>query len=396
MKEMVTLNTIFQHAGVAYRTRHRIPFFQRKAMQAIEACRTPALGGYVDQCEHCGYKRVRYNSCRNRHCPNCQGLARKKWVHAREQELLPVPYFHVVFTLPEELKAITLINPRILYRLLFQAASETLLQLGRDDRHLGGQIGIIAVLHTWGQAMLAHPHLHCIVTGGGISNDGSQWATAKKTTPKRDFFIHVNVISELFKKKFLDHLKDEYRAGSLKWVGEIRHLQEEKAFKHVLDQLYAKQWVTYCKRPFAGPKQVIGYLGHYTHRVAISNQRIVSFENGYVTFRWKDYRDQHKTKLMTLSVDEFIRRFLLHILPANFYRIRYYGLLANRDRRGKLQRCRKLLDVKSELESLAAKHKTFDVLLMELCGIDVWCCPKCLKGRMIRVKIMQRITGLPP
>jgi hypothetical protein len=396
MSGTVTLNTIFQHAGAAYRVQHGLPFFQRKAMQAIEACRTPALGGHVDQCDHCGYKRVHYNSCRNRHCPNCQGLARKKWVHAREQELLPILYFHVVFTLPDELRTITLINQRIMYSLLFQAASETLLQLGRDERHLGGQIGIIAVLHTWGQAMTDHPHLHCIVTGGGISNDGSRWATAKQTTPKRDYFIHVNVISDLFKKKFLDYLKHEYRAGTLTWVGQIRPLHEKKAFQHVLDQLYVKKWVTYCKRPFAGPKQVIGYLGHYTHRVAISNQRIKSYENGSVTFRWKDYRDGQKTKLMTLTVDEFIRRFLLHVLPANFYRIRYYGLLANRDRVSKLARCREFLGVIAALESLARKRKPFDALLLELCGVDVWCCPKCQTGRMIRITTVERITGLPP
>ncbi|NOY58887.1 MAG: IS91 family transposase, partial [Calditrichaeota bacterium] len=375
MSANVTLNSILQDAGAAYRNQHRLPTFQIKAMRAIESCRTSALGGHVDRCDHCGYERVQYNSCRNRHCPNCQGLVRKNWVHAREKELLPIPYFHVVFTLPHELRPIALVNRREMYNLLFRAASETLLQLGRDERHLGGQVGIIAVLHTWGQTMIDHPHLHCIVTGGGISNDDSRWTQPKKMTPKRDFFIHVNVISDLFKKKFLDYFKRQYRAGAFKWVGQIRHLQDKRAFQKMLDQLYAKKWVTYCKRPFGGPEQVIRYLGHYTHRVAISNGRIKSYENGKVSFSWKDYRDGSKTKIMTLATTEFIRRFLLHILPDNFYRIRYYGLLANRDRKTKLRRCHKLLGVIAAIESYERNSKKFDVLLLELCGVDICRCP---------------------
>jgi len=396
MSANATLNAILRDAGAAYRDQHRMPTFQIKAMRAIEACRTSALGGHVDRCDHCGYERVQYNSCRNRHCPNCQGLVRKRWVHAREQELLPIPYFHVVFTLPAALRPIALVNQREIYNLLFHAASETLLQLGRDERHLGGQVGSIAVLHTWGQTMMDHPHLHCIVTGGGISNDDSRWTQPKKMTPKRDFFIHVNVISDLFKKKFLDYFKRQYHAGAFKWVGQIRYLQDKSAFQQLLDQLYAKKWVTYCKRPFGGPEQVIRYLGHYTHRVAISNGRIKSYEDGKVSFSWKDYRDGSKTKIMTLAVVEFIRRFLLHILPDNFYRIRYYGLLANRDRKTKLSRCRKLLGVVAAVESHELNNKKFDVLLLELCGVDIWRCPACQTGRMVRVKILQPITGLPP
>ncbi len=396
MSQKVTLGTILQDSGKAYRTIHRVPGFQRKAMLAIERCRTSYFGGHVDRCEDCSYERVQYNSCRNRHCPNCQGLARKKWVYAREQELLPIPYFHVVFTLPAELHPIALINQREIYSLLFRAASETLLALAKDERHMGGQIGIIAALHTWGQPMNDHPHLHCIVTGGGISNDESRWVEPKKLTAKRDFFIHVNVISDLFKKKFLDYFKRRYRSDAFKWVGRISHLQNKRAFQHLLDKLYDKSWVTYCKRPFGGPEQVIRYLGHYTHRVAISNQRILSYADGQVTFRWKDYRDQSQTKIMTLAVDEFIRRFLLHILPDNFYRIRYYGLLANRNRKAKLSRCRELLGVIIDTTPHELSSKTFDILLMELCGLDVWRCPECKTGTMYRVKTIERITGLPP
>ena len=396
MSRALTLNAIFQDAGHIYRKTHRLPGFQRKAMHAIEKCRTSALGGHVDRCDQCGHEQVQYNSCRNRHCPSCQGSARASWVHAREQELLPIPYFHVVFTLPDELRPIVLVNQREIYKLLFKAASETLLVLCRDDRHMGGQIGIIAVLHTWGQTLIDHPHLHCIVTGGGIANDGSRWVKPKKLTAKRDFFIHVNVISDLFKKKFLHYFKRAYRAGAFKWIGRIQHLQTKRSFQQLIDTLYEKRWVSYCKQPFGGPEQVIRYLGRYTHRVAISNQRILSYANGQVTFRWKDYRDQSKTKIMTVAVDEFIRRFLLHILPANFYRIRYYGLLANRNRKARLSRCRELLGVLESIASRELSSHTFDVLLLELCGLDAWRCPECKTGKMYRVKTIERTTGLPP
>jgi hypothetical protein len=323
-------------------------------------------------------------------------LARASWVHAREQELLPIPYFHVVFTLPNDLRSIALVNQREMYQLLFQAASETLLELGRDERHMGGQPGIIAALHTWGQSLVDHPHLHCIVTGGGIANDNSCWVSPKKLTQGRDFFIHVNVISDLFKKKFLDYLKRCYQSGALKWAGRISHLQDKKNFQQMIDLLYAKKWVTYCKKPFGGPEQVIRYLGHYTHRVAISNQRIKSYADGKVTFRWKDYRNNGQTKVLTLDVSEFIRRFLLHILPDNFYRIRYYGLFANRGRKAKLSRCRELLGIIVAMESADLNSKSYDILLLELYGLDVWLCPACQIGRMVRLKGIGRSSGLPP
>ena len=283
-----------------------------------------------------------------------------------------------------------------MYNLLFRAASETLLDLCRDDRHLGGQIGIIAVLHTWGQTLIDHPHLHCVVTGGGISNDGLRWVWSKKSTSRRDFFIHVNVISDLFKKKFLYYFKRENRNGSLTWVGSIRYLQEGRAFQQMLDQLYEKSWVTYCKKPFGGPQQVIRYLGYYTHRVAISNQRIVCYADGQVTFRWKDYRDNNQSKLMTLAVHEFIRRFLLHVLPDNFYRIRYYGLLANRYRTEKLSRCRELLDVILAVTSDAARHEMIDLLLADHFKHNRWRCPQCEIGVMVWEKILEGASGQPP
>lgn len=396
MSGAVTLGRILHDAGDQYRSQYRVPRFQRMAMDAIESCRTSALGGHVERCDHCGYERIQYNSCRNRHCPTCQGFARKRWVVAREQELLPIPYFHIVFTLPEELRPVALVNQREMYRLLFRAASETLLDLCRDDRHLGGQIGIIAVFHTWGQTLIDHPHLHCVVTGGGISNDGLAWVWPKKSTTAGDFFIHVNVISDLFKKKFLDYFKREHRKGPLKWVGRISHLQDSGAFGELINRLYVKKWVTYCKRPFGGPQQVIRYLGHYTHRVAISNVRIKTYADGMVTFSWKDYRDNNKTKLMTLSVVEFIRRFLLHVLPDNFYRIRYYGLLANRQRKEKLSRCRELLEVIISLASAAARREMVELLLLELDNNSHWQCPKCEIGVMVFVKVMEGQSGHPP
>ena len=329
MNEDNKIGALFREFGESYRSVHRLASAQRKALSAIERCRTAALGGHVDRCDHCGYERISYNSCRNRHCPNCQSLARERWVLDRQRELLPIAYFHVVFTIPEELNPIALVNQALIYDLLFQAASETLLTLGKDPRHIGGQLGIIAVLHTWSQTLMDHPHVHCIVTGGGLSADGQRWLSPRKMTSNKDFFIHVNVISALFKQKFLAYLKQRYQRGEFKWVGRISYLKEPSAFNKLLTQLYAKPWVTYCKKPFGGPEQVLRYLGRYTHRVAISNHRIVNVADGKVTFKWRDYRDHNKTKLMTLDVSEFMRRFLLHILPARYYKILMFRTLLN-------------------------------------------------------------------
>ncbi len=396
MKGGVTLGAIFRDAGHSYRQRYTLSKAQTKAMRAIERCRTSALGGHVERCDRCGYERILYNSCRNRHCPSCQHLARAKWVKAREQELLPIDYFHIVFTLPDKLRPLTLINQRVMYNLLFRAASETLLQLSGDERHLGGVVGIIAVLHTWGQNLTDHPHVHCIVTGGGLSADSSHWVLPKKMHRAKKFFIHVNIISDLFKKKFLAYLKESYQQGQLRCVGRMSDLHDARCFQQFVNRLYAEKWVTYCKRPFGGARQVLRYLGRYTHRVALTNSRIKSYGDGQVVFQWKDYRDRQNLKLMTLGVDEFIRRFLLHILPDNFYRIRYYGLFANRQRRHRLDCCRQLMaqvtvDLANQgalCSSVANRGDVFDE--------NFNLCPCCHRGHMIFVRVWENGFGLPP
>lgn len=374
---------IFRDYGESYRTAYHPPLLHLKVMSAIARCRTEALGGHLDECEVCGYQHPFYNSCRNRHCPKCGALAKERWLRARQNELLAANYFHVVMTLPDDLNAMVLVNPKVLYDILFQAGSETLLELGKDPKHLGGEIGVLAVLHTWGQNLLAHPHLHCIVTGGGLSADGKRWVLPKKAKKKngrrRKFFIHVNVISDLFKKKFLAYLLEAYEAGELKFVGKIAALESSGAFKKFKADLYAKKWVTYCKAPFGGPQQVLSYLARYTHRVAISNDRLVSINDGAVTFRWRDYRDGQK-KLMTVEAVEFIRRFLLHVLPKRFHKIRYYGIW-HRRKRPLLKRCQEILGVEASSQTQA--KPSWEELVFELTGKDPRLCPKCGKGRMV-------------
>jgi predicted Zn-ribbon and HTH transcriptional regulator len=385
---------IFRRYGQEYLKEEKQPVYILKAISAIQRCRTSALGGHKEKCDKCGHERISYNSCRNRHCPKCQSLAREKWITERERELLPVKYFHIVFTIPQELNAIVLQNKKVLYDMLFKAGSETLLKLGKDKRHLGGDTGIIAVLHTWGQNLMDHPHLHCIVPGGGLSTDKKRWIKPKRTK-KENFFIHVNVISDLFKKKFLYYLKKDYESGGLQFMGKITRLKDKEIFKSIINDLYKKKWITYCKRPFGGADQVINYLGRYTHRVAISNNRIKSIEGGEVRFSYKDYRDRDKIKEMRLEANEFIRRFLLHILPEGFYKIRYYGILSSRNKKTKLAICKELL-------GKSKSHKSWKELLYELTGIDIEKCPKCKEGRMKIIEIMlperlsYDILKLPP
>jgi len=284
----VELSDIIREFGPSYRKAKKLPLHFLKVMNAIEKCRTSYLGGHVDECDSCGFIKISYNSCRNRHCPKCQSLAKEEWLIKRKQELLKVTYFHVVFTIPDILNPLALVNQKIIYGILFKAAAETLITLSKDRKHLGADIGLIAILHTWGQNLSDHPHLHCVVPGGGISEDESKWIYPKKSKKHKKFFIHVNIISDLFKKKFLFYLKRSYQNGLLKFEGRIKSLAEKKDFKILLDQLYTKRWVSYCKRPFGGPEQVLEYLGRYTHRVAISNNRIQRIENGRVFFTWKD------------------------------------------------------------------------------------------------------------
>jgi hypothetical protein len=354
-------------------------------MRAIEICRTAELGGHLDQCDHCGTVRISYNSCRNRHCPKCQYLEKERWLEAREKDLLPTPYFHVVFTLPEGLRSLALRNQKVLYSLLFKSASETLAELARDSKHLGAEIGFMAILHTWSQTLIDHPHLHCLVTGGGLSLDGKRWVRSKK-----DFFIPVKVLSSLFRGKFLDSLKKEYDAGELRFPGQIEELKEASVFKRFLTNLYHQSWVVYCKPPLKHREKVVDYLGRYTHRVALSNDRLVQMEDNRVSFRWRDSADNNTIKLLTLEPLEFIRRFLLHVLPSQFVKIRYYGILSHRSRKGKLLRCKKLLGVSTSEEPKEGPKESWQDLLTRITGIDLRVCPYCGKGKMI-----QRET-LPP
>jgi hypothetical protein len=311
-------------------------------MAAIERCRTAALGGHVAACEDCGHIHVAYNSCRNRHCPKCQGAAAKDWLAARQAELLPVPYYHVVFTLPAPIADIAYHNKAAIYAILFKAAAETLITIAADPKHLGARIGLTAVLHTWGSALTHHPHVHCIVPGGGISPDGGRWISCRP-----GFFLPVRVLSRLFRRQVLERLAAAHEAGRLQFFGEHAGLVDHSAFAAYLAPLRKIEWVVYAKPPFAGPESVLAYLSRYTHRVAISNSRLIRFDDNGVTFKWKDYRakGRDRQKVMTLATHEFIRRFLIHVLPTGFHRIRHYGLFANGGRAENLARLRELLDL---------------------------------------------------
>jgi Putative transposase/Transposase zinc-binding domain len=331
---------IIRASGDSYWERHRshLAWLHRKVLDAIARCRTPALGGHRDQCSRCAHQAISYNSCRNRHCPKCQGNARTKWLTARCSELLPVPYFHVVFTLPHELSTLVLQNKRLLYDLLFRASAETMLEVARDPKHLGADIGLLSVLHTWGQNLQHHPHIHCIVPAGGLTKDRSGWIAA---SPR--FFLPVYVLSRVFRRKFADGLEQIFDQDKLQFHGSIISLAQPDCFHRFVHKLFRQRWVVYAKPPFGGAEHVLHYLARYTHRVAISNHRLVAFHDDRVSFRWKDYVHGGKQKLMTLPADEFLRRFLLHVLPKGLVRIRHFGLFANRRRSAMLALCRSML-----------------------------------------------------
>ena len=335
---------IFRIAGPAYRAAHagHLSLHQLKVMSAIEHCRTAALGGHVEACEDCGHWRIADNSCRNRHCPKCQGAAARTWLAEREADLLPVGYFHVVFTLPAEVADIAYQNKAVVYDLLFRAASETMLTIAADPKHLGARIGITAVLHTWGSALTHHPHVHMIVPGGGIAPDGSRWVSSRPA-----FLLPVRVLGKLFRRLFLTRLTALHDAGRLAFFSSMAQLADRRAFMRRLAPVRKERWVVYTKPPFAGPEAVLAYLSRYTHRVAISNRRLIGFDGADVTFRYKDYRRSgpNRQQVMTLAADEFIRRFLLHVLPKGFHRIRHYGLLAGTTRKASLALARHLLAV---------------------------------------------------
>lgn len=332
-------------------------------MSAIELCRTAELGGHTEVCPECGLIRHAYNSCRNRHCPKCQGAARMEWLAARAADLLPVEYFHVVFTMPAPIAEIAFQNKAKVYDILFAAAAETLRTIAADHRYLGAEIGVVAVLHTWGQNLHHHPHLHCVVPGGGLSLDGSRWVACRP-----GFFLPVRVLSRLFRRLFLQSLQAAFDSGKLRFSGGLTELADPATFAERLKQVSRSEWVVYAKPPFGGPQQVLAYLGRYTHRVAIANSRLVSHEQDRVSFRWKDYHHHGKTKVMALDAFEFIRRFLLHTLPDGFHRIRHYGFLANGHRAAKLALCRKLLNVKS-LATTEAEHRPAAPHFCPCCGV---------------------------
>ncbi|MBB5539726.1 transposase [Rhizobium giardinii] len=333
---------IFRRHAERYRQTHgaHLGRVERRVISAIEMCRTARLGGHVQQCQDCEAIRIAYNSCRNRHCPKCQGQASRDWLAARQADLLPVGYFHVVFTVPQQIAEIAFQNKEQVYTILFHAVAETLRKLAADPRHLGAEIGFIAVLHSWGQNLHYHPHIHCIVPGGGLSLDQSRWVACRQS-----FFLSVRVLSRLFRRLFLEELKQAYDLGQLRFFGDIANLADPVAFNRTLKAARRIDWVVYAKPPFAGPRQVLAYLGRYTHRIAISNSRLVSIDGDRVSFRWKDYRTGGRQKVMILDAHEFIRRFLLHTVPDGFHRIRHYGLLANGHRQLKLDQCRSLLNV---------------------------------------------------
>jgi Putative transposase/Transposase zinc-binding domain len=378
VRASIEVADIFRAAGPAYRAAHpgHLSLAQLKVMSAIEHCRTAALGGHVEACADCGQWRIAYNSCRNRHCPKCQGAAARTWLAEREADLLPVGYFHVVFTLPVEVAAIAFHNKATVYDLLFKAASETMLTIAADPRHLGARIGITAVLHTWGSAMTHHPHVHMIVPGGGIAPDGSRWISSCPA-----FLLPVRVLGKLFRRLFLTRLVALHDAGRLAFFGAMAHLADRQAFLRHLSPVRKKRWVVYAKPPFAGPEAVLAYLSRYTHRVAISNRRLIACDNNGVTFRYKDYRRDgiDRQQVMTLATDEFVRRFLLHVLPKGFHRIRHYGLLAGSTRRTSITLARELLAVAPPAvdDPPAEPHDVRPP------------CP-CCGGRMIVIEVFER------
>jgi hypothetical protein len=382
---------IFQEYGDSYRQQSGkpIPHEQQRTLRAIKICRTAELGGHIDRCNHCGHEVISYNSCRNRHCPKCQSLAKAGWLEARQAELLSVDYFHVVFTLPSILNRIVLQNKSEVYDILFKAASQTLLKIAADPKYLGAKTGFMAILHTWGQNLLLHPHIHCVIPGGGLSRDEKEWIRCRK-----NFFLPVRVLSRLFRRLFLEFLTQSFDQNRLKFHEDI---SDPESFTHLIKRCSKTEWVVYAKPPFAGAEKVLDYLGRYTHRVAISNHRILKVEDGMVSFSWRNYRQGNKTQIMTSRAEEFIRRFLLHVLPSGFVRIRYFGFLSNRHRKEKLEHCRKLLSQpkpKSPLKSLDWKAR-----YQSLTGKNIDLCPACAQGHLVlhqKFRPLRRLLSRPP
>jgi Putative transposase/Transposase zinc-binding domain len=386
-RSSLELATVFRKYGKQYRQKRRLPLQQLRVMRAIETCRTAALGGFVESCGQCDFQRRLYHSCRNRHCPKCQSLARAKWLVRQQAELLPIDYHHVVFTIPEPLAAIALQNPKIVYDILFRTSAQTLLTIAGDPKHLGADIGFFSILHTWGQNLLLHPHVHCVVTGGGLSPCRSRFIHSKP-----GFFLPVRVLSRLFRRLFLEQLLAAFESGELTFHGSLAELRSPQSFRLLLSQLARPEWVVYSKPPFGGPQQVLAYLGRYTHRIALSNDRILSLgDDGTVTFQYKDYRstDAHRSRSMTVSGEEFIRRFLLHTVPLRFQRIRHYGILCNRQRKGNVILCRQLLEEERAVSALLPCLAAAIAVLTLPSAAKESLCPQCRKSYL-------RAVGLSP
>jgi len=371
---MPDIQDILLAYGDEYISKNTITYIQQKVLNALMKCRTSALGGHATLCEDCGHLQISYNSCRNRHCPKCQTLSKEQWIEHQKYNLLDVGYFHVVMTVPDVLNPLILQNQKTCYNILFQAVSQTLKELSAAPKYLGAQIGFTSILHTWGQNLMFHPHIHCIVPGGGL-NDLGRWIPTRKK-----FFLPVKVVSAKFRGKFLALLKEAFSNGVLEFHGQIKHLESLPEFERFLTPLYQKDWVVYCKPPFKKSSAVVEYLGRYTHRVAISNNRIIDIKDGNVTFKWRDYKDHNKWKVMTVTAEEFIRRFLLHVLPSGFTKIRHYGLLGNRNKTEKLKVCKNLTNTPIIEKVILSTAQ----LIEKLIGKKAFLCPCCNSDKLVR------------
>ena len=375
---------IFRLYGGTYRQSNSLPYEKIKVMHHIEVCRTAELGGHVQQCDQCDFEQIAYNSCRDRHCPKCQCLVKEQWLNDRKAELLPCGYFHLVFTLPHDLNPIILCNKRITLQILFSAVSETLQAFAKDPQwRLEGQLGFIAVLHTWSQTLMDHFHLHCLIPQGAFSFTKDRWIQAKES-----FLFRIESLAKAFKNCYLQKLQSVYQNQKLIFPGNTAHLASQKGFQKLISSLFEAKWIAYAKRPFAGPEQVLEYLGRYTHRVAISNNRIISIDKGNVTFKYQDRERNNETRIITLDAHEFIRRFLLHILPTGFMKIRYFGFLAHKNKNETIPLLRKLIDPQATLPE--KMKETITEMMLRLTGTDITCCPKCGKGKMTMVRKLPR------
>ena len=379
-KEQVELADIFRRYADDYRQSHTVPYEQLKVMRHIEICRTAVLGGHVEQCDQCGFERIAYNSCRDRHCPKCQTLTKEQWLNDRKAELLPCGYFHLVFTLPHDLNPIILSNKKTALSILFAAVNQTLQAFAKDPQwRLEGRLGFISVLHTWSQTLIDHFHLHCLIPAGALSFTKDKWIPTKD-----NFLFKITSLALEFRKRYLKLLLNAYLKGELIFTQKTAALNSRQAFQQLIDSVSKKRWIAYAKRPFAGPQQVLEYLGRYTHRVAISNNRIISIDNGRVTFTYKDRKKDNEIKGMILDADKFIGRFLLHVLPKGFFKIRYFGFLAHTNKKKQIPLIRKLIDPDAILPEKI--KESISEMMLRLTGIDISCCPKCKKGKMIRIR----------